>query len=723
MNKLTYRFTLDTHKNGLQRVLQGFQTGENTARTMEITLKEGPENYTFPLDNITASMYVRRPSQTEPSINACSIDTENNKVIYDVLDQDISEAGVVELQLKIIRTVGTNITTLVSPKFGMEVWESNIEDSEAEGTTTYTALTEAIAEAEAMKDSAIADMYIDENNIITIVFGDGTEYTSTVIADAIARIDDVEEYALKSEGYAIGKQNGVDVGSTSPYFHNNSKYLSEQAASSAFEASQSESNAEYHKNNAATSATDALASKNAAATSESNAATSEANALTYKNAAATSEANALAYKNAAATSESNASTSASNASTSASNAATSESNASASASAASTSASNASTSASNASASATSASSYATLSQSYAVGGTGTRSGEDNDNAKHYKEQCEQIAAGMAGGLLPMGTVAFANLPTQNLAAGMMYNISDAFTSDSRFKDGGGKSYPAGTNAYVTADLMWDCFAGSLTTVNGHTGQSITLDGSDIKATGYSKASSAGAIASTDTINQALGKLEKKIDDETASSRVTSFNSRTGAVSPADGDYTGNMIPMTGYSKPSSTGAIVTSDKVNQAIGKLERKLDDEVASSRVTSFNGRTGAVTPSNSDYVGSDIKMTGYAKAQTSSPIATTDTVNSAMGKLEKKVDDNASNVSTALGVLTTVQNCAVGDTSVTFSDSAIHTTSIVELLTDNQTASTPNEPIAPTGYTTTEGSCVVTFDALEKATSMRLWIHNL
>lgn len=37
--------------------------------------------------------------------------------------------------------------------------------------------------------------------------------------------------ALESEGWAVGKQNGVDVGNTSPYYHNNSKYYSDYASS------------------------------------------------------------------------------------------------------------------------------------------------------------------------------------------------------------------------------------------------------------------------------------------------------------------------------------------------------------------------------------------------------------------------------------------------------------------------------------------------------------
>ena len=42
--------------------------------------------------------------------------------------------------------------------------------------------------------------------------------------------------ALKSEGYALGKQAGADVSSGSPYYHNNSKYYSDQAGQSAQEA-------------------------------------------------------------------------------------------------------------------------------------------------------------------------------------------------------------------------------------------------------------------------------------------------------------------------------------------------------------------------------------------------------------------------------------------------------------------------------------------------------
>ena len=41
--------------------------------------------------------------------------------------------------------------------------------------------------------------------------------------------DEANTASLKAEGMAVGKQNGVDVGSDSPYYHNNAKYYAEQA--------------------------------------------------------------------------------------------------------------------------------------------------------------------------------------------------------------------------------------------------------------------------------------------------------------------------------------------------------------------------------------------------------------------------------------------------------------------------------------------------------------
>jgi hypothetical protein len=73
----------------------------------------------------------------------------------------------------------------------------------------------------------------------------------------------------------------------------------------------------------------------------------------------------------------------------------------------------------------------------------------------------------------------------------------------------------------------------------------------------------------------------------------------------------------------------------------------------------------------------------------------------------------------GVWTTPVNCAIGDTTVTISNSAIHTTSRIFFLTE--TSGGLN--IGYTSIVATEGQAVVTFDALEQATKVQLYVVNL
>ncbi|GEM_PF-6839263 len=101
----------------------------------------------------------------------------------------------------------------------------------------------------------------------------------------------------------------------------------------------------------------------------------------------------------------------------------------------------------------------ATKAQSYAVGGTGSRDGEDADNAQYYYEQVKRVSQGL-NGIIPMGTVAFADLPASGMENGWMYNISDDFTSDDRFNDGG-IFYGKGNNVIWTSEGKWDVTAGS----------------------------------------------------------------------------------------------------------------------------------------------------------------------------------------------------------------------------------------------------------------------
>lgn len=109
-----------------------------------------------------------------------------------------------------------------------------------------------------------------------------------------------------------------------------------------------------------------------------------------------------------------------------------------------------------------SAADSATKAQSYAVGGTGSREGEDSDNAKYYYQQAKDVSEGLKGGLQPHGTVSFADLPAlADVSTGWMFNISDEFTTTDDFKEGAGNTVPAGANIYKTSDEKWDVLAGT----------------------------------------------------------------------------------------------------------------------------------------------------------------------------------------------------------------------------------------------------------------------
>lgn len=60
------------------------------------------------------------------------------------------------------------------------------------------------------------------------------------------------------------------------------------------------------------------------------------------------------------------------------------------------------------------------------------------------------------------------------------------------------------------------------------------------------------------------------------------------------------------------------------------------ISPGTVSSFNGRTGAVTPQTGDYTGSQIKIPGYKQATSRQNVTATDTVTQAIGKMEYKIN---------------------------------------------------------------------------------------
>lgn len=95
-------------------------------------------------------------------------------------------------------------------------------------------------------------------------------------------------------------------------------------------------------------------------------------------------------------------------------------------------------------------------------------------------------------------------------------------------------------------------------TVNGFKiSTNPVLDGADIKITGYTKPSTTGALAAADSVNGALGKLEKKLDDE--------VTNRTNAVLNLTNTVNSNKSTIDNYT---INGAkISTNPKITVTVG------------------------------------------------------------------------------------------------------------------------------------------------------------
>lgn len=161
-----------------------------------------------------------------------------------------------------------------------------------------------------------------------------------------------------------------------------------------------------------------------------------------------------------------------------------------------------------------------------------------------------------------------------------------------------------------------------------------------------------------DAINYAVGEL----DAEAVKSGTVNGVAGTGTVTNNNLDLTvaGNNVPLTGYQALTPTGnaqetvTIAATDTTNQAFAKVEKAINvneavvaaalNDLDSTKVDviSVNG-VQSKTPATGDVVasvtidGGDVDLTGYTKPASGSAIAATDSVNDAIGKLERRLDD--------------------------------------------------------------------------------------
>lgn len=194
--------------------------------------------------------------------------------------------------------------------------------------------------------------------------------------------------------------------------------------------------------------------------------------------------------------------------------------------------------------------------------------------------------------------------------------------------------------------------------------------------TGYEKPSVTSAIVVGDTLNAAIGKLEKALDGKQAvGSYALASHNHSGVYAPVSHNHTAsNITSLTGYKKGETGAAIGETDTLLIAIGKLEKSLDGkQVAGSYASSshnhdgkyqpvgsyaaashnhdtlyaakshghawgeISGKPSTFAPAGHNQASNTITaMTGYTKASAVAAIAATDSLNVAIGKLEKALD---------------------------------------------------------------------------------------
>ena len=225
----------------------------------------------------------------------------------------------------------------------------------------------------------------------------------------------------------------------------------------------------------------------------------------------------------------------------------------------------------------------------------------------------------------------------------------------------------------------------STVTLNYNTWRSSTVNEDGTAVINAATQSAAGVLSAAD---------KTKVD------RITTANFALGAVTPAassvaiaatkttisTGASAANNITLPAATS-SVAGVMTAADKV-----KLDTTLPNLINSNKTTIDNYTVNGIKISTNPVVtGANTKVTGYSKPTTTGAIAATDSINGALGKLEKKLDDEVTNRTNAVSNLTntvnnnktTIDNYTVGGIKISANPKVANGT--------NTTVSTANSTI--------------------------------
>ena len=223
MERITYRKTLDVHKNGTQFVLRGFETSEKLSRIVEISLMASGDSIDFPLENIMALMYISSPGSEIPTIKEGEI--KDNKIICEVSPLVTEGISTVQISLMETRPSGAS-SVLYTPKFNIEVTKSIVNDTALEQDSDFGILKNAISAAKTVYDQRFLRMELTNDCIFKAYYADGSWYETDLLKKLFHNGN-----VLLSESFAHGN-TGTRIGEDT----DNAMYYSNLAKSEALNA-------------------------------------------------------------------------------------------------------------------------------------------------------------------------------------------------------------------------------------------------------------------------------------------------------------------------------------------------------------------------------------------------------------------------------------------------------------------------------------------------------
>jgi hypothetical protein len=205
----------------------------------------------------------------------------------------------------------------------------------------------------------------------------------------------------------------------------------------------------------------------------------------------------------------------------------------------------------------------------------------------------------------PAGSIAFASRPTPGKSyEGNVYNITDAFTTDSTFVEGSGKSYPAGTNIVCInttgTTYKWDVLSG-IVDLSGYVPTSRTINGKALTGDITLSASDVSALPSSTTIPTITDTYSSTSSDGMSGKAVASALANSGFISGITSSMVTTALGYTPYSSANPSGYqanVIETVKVNGTALTPSSKAVDVTVPTKISDLTDDTATYPVDKAD-----------------------------------------------------------------------------------------------------------------------------